>query len=105
MCDDLLIIAGLFKIISESTAGIMSIRYHGSKGVSCLDGNMFANEFIPSNNAVTALAAPNFPIVLDAVMKTREQISGNEIIAISDSQVGFRLKLKCTPLERGKANI
>jgi hypothetical protein len=53
----------------------MSIRYHGRKGVSSLDGNMFANEFIPSNSAVTALAAPNFPIVLDAVMKTREQIS------------------------------
>jgi hypothetical protein len=105
MCDDPLIIAGLFKIRSDITAGIMSIRYHGRNGVNCSDGNMFANVFIPSNSEVTALAAPNFPIVLDAVIKTSEQIRGRAIIAINDSQVGFRLKLKCTPLERGKANI
>ena len=57
MCDDPLIIAGLVKIRSETIAGTMSIRYHGRKGVSCLDGTMFANEFITSNSAVTALAA------------------------------------------------
>jgi len=46
---------------------------------------MFANEFIPSNNAVTALAAPNLPIVLDAVIKTIEPIVGKAITEIIDS--------------------
>jgi hypothetical protein len=46
---------------------------------------MFANEFITINNAVTAVAAPNFPIVLDAIIKTIEPIIGKAMIAIIDS--------------------
>src|ERR671932_1347356 len=66
---------------------------------------MFANEFITSNNAVTAVAAPNLPIVLDAVTKTIEPIVGKAMIAIMDSRIGLRLKLKCWPFESGNANI
>jgi hypothetical protein len=46
---------------------------------------MFARELIPSNKAVTALAAPNLPIVLEAVIKMSELIVGKAIIAIIDS--------------------
>ena len=60
----------------------------------------------------TALAAPNLPpspptppIVLDAVRNTTEHIKGKATIAIMVSAIGSKLKLKCCPLERGKANI
>jgi hypothetical protein len=46
---------------------------------------MFAKEFIPNNSAVTALAAPNLPIVLAAVTKIIEPIVGKAMIAIVDS--------------------
>jgi hypothetical protein len=43
---------------------------------------MFANEFITNNNAVTAVADPNPPIVLDAVTKITEPMVGRAIIEI-----------------------
>jgi len=50
-----------------------------------VDGIIFVNEIIASNNAVTALAPPNFPMVLDAVIKTMEFIAGKAIMAIRNS--------------------
>jgi hypothetical protein len=53
---------------------------------------------------VTAVADQLIFRVLTAISNMAASIIGRTVIAIIDSVIGFKLKLKCNPFERGNVN-
>src|SRR5918995_4424159 len=101
------LIIELFNTRSATITGSIDIiEYHGNSGVKILPvGMIFAKIFMPTTNTTTALAAPNFPIALDAVKNIVELSNGKAINAIRVATIGSKLNWKCSPFENGRANI
>ena len=68
------------------------MRYQGSEEIIIPSvGTMFAKTLTPTTNTATALAAPNLPIVLEAVRNMIELSSGKAVIAIIVAILEFKL--------------